>query len=122
MNCRPPGSSAHGIFQQEYWSVLPCPPPGDLPDPGIEPTSVTAPALAGKFFTTSATWEPQQQQHTYTTMDPTKRTTRVQVVLRPQGCGRNSPWLFVHRWDQALAVFPLEMALEMEILLWEDGW
>ena len=40
--------------RQEYWSGLPCPPPGDLPDPRIEPTS---PGLAGGFFTTSATWE-----------------------------------------------------------------
>ena len=35
----------------------PCPPPGDLPDPGIEPAPLTSPALAGGFFTTSATWE-----------------------------------------------------------------
>ena len=34
-----------------------CPPPGDLPDPGIEPASHTSPALAGRFFTASATWE-----------------------------------------------------------------
>ena len=39
---------------QEYWSGLPCPPPGDLPDPGIEPLSLTSPALAGGFSTTSA--------------------------------------------------------------------
>ena len=37
---------------QEYWSGWPCPPPGDLPDPGIEPTSLLPPALAGEFFTT----------------------------------------------------------------------
>ena len=37
--------------RQEYWSGLPFPPPGDLPDPGIEPMSPTAPALAGRFFT-----------------------------------------------------------------------
>jgi len=43
--------------RQEYWSGLSCPPPGDPPDPGIEPTSLTSPALAGGFFTTSATWE-----------------------------------------------------------------
>ena len=43
-----------GFSRQEYWSGLLCPPPGDLPDPGIEPE---APALAGGFFTTSATWE-----------------------------------------------------------------
>ena len=43
--------------RQEYWSGLPCPPPGDLPDPGTEPVSLLSPALAGGFFTTSATWE-----------------------------------------------------------------
>ena len=43
--------------RQEYWSGLSCPPPGDLPDPGIEPSSLMSPALAGGFFTTSATWE-----------------------------------------------------------------
>ena len=36
---------------------LPFPPPGDLPDPGIKPASLTSPALADRFFTTSATWE-----------------------------------------------------------------
>ena len=47
-----------GFSRQEYWSGLPCPPPGDLPDPGIEPVCLTSPALAGRFFTTSATyWE-----------------------------------------------------------------
>ena len=34
---------------------MPCPPPGDLPDAGIEPASLTSAALAGRFFTTSAT-------------------------------------------------------------------
>ena len=57
MNCSLPGSSVHGISQQEYWSGLPFPSPWDLPDPGIESPSLTSPALAGGFFTTSATWE-----------------------------------------------------------------
>ena len=56
-DCSPPGSSVHGFSRQEYWSGMPCPPPGDLPNPGIEPTSLMSPALAGGFFTTSATWE-----------------------------------------------------------------
>ena len=43
--------------RQEYWSGLPCPPPGDRPNPGIKPTSLMSPALAGEFFTTSTTWE-----------------------------------------------------------------
>ena len=42
--------------RQEYWSGLPCHPPGDLPNPGIEPTSLTSPPLAGHCFITSATW------------------------------------------------------------------
>ena len=41
-----------GFSRQEYWSGLPCLPLGDLPDPVIEPTSLTSPALAERFFTT----------------------------------------------------------------------
>ena len=43
--------------RQEYWSGLPCPPPGDLPKLGIEPVSLMSPALEGGFFTTSTIWE-----------------------------------------------------------------
>ena len=46
-----------GFPRQECWSGSPCPPPGNLPDLRIEPTSVTSPLLAGRFFTTSTTWE-----------------------------------------------------------------
>ena len=43
-----------GFSRQEYWSGLLCPPPGDLPNSGIEFKSISSPALAGRFFTTSA--------------------------------------------------------------------
>ena len=46
-----------GFSRQEYWSGLPCPSPGDLPNPGIETAPLTSPALAGRFFPTSATWD-----------------------------------------------------------------
>ena len=46
-----------GFFRQEYWSGLPCLPPEDLPDSGIKPLSFLSPAVAGKFFMASATWE-----------------------------------------------------------------
>ena len=46
-----------GFSRQEYWSGFPCPPPGYIPNPGIEPTSLASLALAGRFFTTSTTWE-----------------------------------------------------------------
>ena len=58
MNCSPPGSSLPMRFsKQGYWSGLPCPPLGDLPNPRIKHTSVMSPVLADRFFTTSATWE-----------------------------------------------------------------
>ena len=50
-DCSPSGSYVHGILdRQEYWSGLPFPSPGDLPDPGIK---CAPPALTGRFFTTA---------------------------------------------------------------------
>ena len=46
-----------GFFRQDYWGGLPWLLPGDLPNPGIKLTPLTSPALAVRFFTTSATWE-----------------------------------------------------------------
>ena len=71
--CSPPGSSVHRIFQQEYWSGLPFPTPGDLPDPGIEPMSPMSPTLGGIFFTTQATWEPYHSRKTVTVCSRDKR-------------------------------------------------
>ena len=45
--------------RQEYWSGLPLPPRGNLPDPGMEHVSLAALALVAGFFTTSATWDPK---------------------------------------------------------------
>ena len=55
MNCSPPGSLSKGFPRQEYWSGLPFPSPGDLPNPGIGPTT---PALAVRFFTTEPPGKP----------------------------------------------------------------
>ena len=49
-----------GFLRQEYWRWLPFPPPGDLPDPGMELTTPASPALAGKFFTTEPSGKPKQ--------------------------------------------------------------
>ena len=54
MDCSLPGSSVHGILQARMLERVAMPPPGDLPNPGIEPAP---PALAGGFFTVSTTWE-----------------------------------------------------------------
>ena len=57
MDCSPQDSLSMEFSRQEYWSGLPCLPPGDLPNPGTEAASLVSPALAGRFFTTSATSE-----------------------------------------------------------------
>ena len=48
-----------GFFRQEYWSRLPFPTPGDLPNPGIEPTFRISPALVGRFFTAEIPEKPK---------------------------------------------------------------
>ena len=50
---------------QEHWSRLPCPPPGNLPDPGTESASLMSLALAGGFFTTRNPWEAQKYDTYY---------------------------------------------------------
>ena len=62
-----PWTTAHqaplslGFPRQEYCHGLPIPPPGDLPDPGIEPESPASPAMAGGFFTTEPPGKPRVQ-------------------------------------------------------------
>ena len=59
-----PWTAAHqaplsvGFPRQEYWSGLPFPSPGDLPDPGMERISLASPALAGGFYTAEAPGKP----------------------------------------------------------------
>ena len=59
MVCSPQAPLSMGFSRQEYWSGLPCSSPGDLPNPGIKPSSLPSPSLSGRFFTTSAAWEAQ---------------------------------------------------------------
>ena len=58
--------------RQEYWSGLPFPPPGDLPDPGIEPMS---PALAGGFFTTEPPEKPEDLVFVVNSNEPGRKKT-----------------------------------------------
>ena len=62
VDCSPLSSSVHGILQAKYWSGLPCPSPGNVPNPGIQLESLKSPALAGGFFTTRATWKAPANQ------------------------------------------------------------
>ena len=66
-----------GFYRQEYWNGLLCPPPGDLPNPGMELVSLMFPALAGRFFTTSATCKAPgtQQFHSWVFIWKKKKKT-----------------------------------------------
>ena len=65
MECSLPGSSVRGILQARILEWVACPPSGDLPDLGIKLKSLAFPALAGRFFTTNATWEGPLSPYTY---------------------------------------------------------
>ena len=80
----PPGSSVYAILQQEYWSGLPWPPPGDLPDPGIKPTYLQSFAFAGGFFTTSITWEAPGESST--SYYENERSEKGNLTLCQKGC------------------------------------
>ena len=83
-----------GFCRQEYRNGLRCPPPGDLPDPGIKPASLMSPALAGGCFTANATWEAQIHS-----LSPANRSKSCLSSLAPDPPPRIpspscSSWLF----------------------------
>ena len=82
-----------GCSRQQYWCGSPCPPPGDLPDPGIEPESLVSPALAGRFFTPLPLRKPF-----------ILHTTKKKELLRVSS----------HQWIRSISmteeVFPLELS------------
>ena len=89
-------SLSMGFSGQEYWSWLPCPPPGDLPDPGIKPGS---PAMVGGFFTTSIMWEACTLCDLFTKLhDYDLHAAELQISisspkLSPKCCICNANWL-----------------------------
>ena len=82
-----PWTAAHqaalsmGFCRQEYWSGLPCLPPGDLPNPGIKPASLMSPALAGGFFTTSTTWEATPPHNTFQFLSPPGKHANPKIIF-----------------------------------------
>ena len=69
MDCSPPAPLSMGILQARYWSGLPCPPPGDLSDPGIEPTSPP-------FQVDSLPSEPSGKPKQFKQLDPITQLVR----------------------------------------------
>ena len=106
----PPGSSVHGILRQECWSGLPFPTPRDLPHPGTKLRSPMSPALAGGFFTTSATWEAPRQLY------PNKKK---EVICSQHFLGGNSHR--VEHWGAESkadgCTFPLNLQVRCQVSL-----
>ena len=91
--------------RQEYWSGLPFPPPRNLPDPGIEPLSLMSPALTGRFFTTSITWEAQSLSYL------------VEIVTLITKCCPRPCWeYFISTWTE----LPSENLKTSEFWKWSD--
>ena len=97
------------------WSGFPCLTPGDLPDPGIKPKSLMSPALAGRFFTTSAAWE--APEYTCTTRNLRLPGYPHPENLLPQSSGLIPIWLSSHPFlSPVLLLCLLELSLSPEKL------
>ena len=87
MDYSPPGSSVRGISQQEYWSRLSFPPPGNLPDPEIKPTCPAPLTLTGSFFTIVLFGKPQSGLYPWSTwwtlIYPTRSSYVNPLVILP---------------------------------------
>ena len=70
-----------GFSRQEYWNGLPCPPPGDLPNPGIKPVSLISPVLQGGFFIPSVIWEALALDRTWVFIPYHCQTIRIKVQV-----------------------------------------
>ena len=83
MDCSSPGSSVHEIFQARLLEWLPLTNPGDIPDFGIELTSLVSPALAGRFFTTSTIWEALESSlnPAVEVKEPDQKITRLFILV-----------------------------------------
>ena len=93
---------------------MPLPPSGNIPDPGIKPASLDSPALAGGFFTTSATWEALV---TYRAFQYTPHFQVAQMVKRLHAM--RETWVQSLGWEDPLEK---EMATHSSMLAWKIPW
>ena len=93
----------------KIWSRLPCPPPGELPDSGMETVSLASPALAGVFFTPSASWEAQTYYNKYYIADCVSwvpKLTLLDFQIGLKMCSWSERNLFVCRELSLLVLSP----------------
>ena len=104
-----------GFSKQDYWNGLLCPPPGDLPNPGMELASLTSFALAGRFFTTNATWETLSVQVRACKMVRTMPKTPAEFSDFGPSCAKNWQWSWVEG-----ELFSLPIYLCMQQVAWNN--
>ena len=107
MDCSPPGSSVHGILQASIleWVTMPSSRGSSQPRDQTR-VSLMSPALTGRFFATSTTWEAPIYQHYCQMSSSIQKTKRVPHLTKPQGLGENV-WL--------------SKAISLPIKLWASG-
>ena len=121
MNCSCQAPLSMQFPRHEYWSGLPFPSLGNLPDSGIE---LTSPALAGRFFTTSATWEAQNSRAELTNKNANYRIPFLERASHVAQLVKHLPTMW-ETWVQFLGwEVPLEkeMATHSSILAWRIPW
>ena len=101
---------------KNYWSGLPCPPPGHLPNPRIEPTSLISPELASRFFTTSTTWEAHHLLYLVPNIIITPKGDPVSLSHHPLALPPPRPWQptlsFLSLWIYLLWSFSYKSNLQ----------
>ena len=118
-NCSCQAPLSVGFSRQEYWSGLPFPTPGNLPDPGSQPASLVSPALVGKFFTTALPGKQKiKEVNTFKNrkvLNGTQKTVKRQVVFIKRGLAfQYIPILaFIY-----MLIFSDKWRGEKELLVW----
>ena len=109
-----------GISRLEYWSGLPHPPLGDLPNLGIEPTSLRSAALASRFFTTSTNWEALLSDLWWYYLEITQNAQLKSGVCLTQGIASSVLFTLLssNKWSQEMGhgAFQLRNAFKSVIL------
>ena len=107
-----------GFSRQEYWSGLPCPSSGDLPEPGIEPKSPASATLAGGFFTHRATWEVLAEVNVpYNIAYPRSEIHCVYHPMIGQSCAPRCWEFWGHCWHSAFTESSVKMLGKCQIYL-----